>query len=578
MWTPGAPQDPTAPAWALLRQGDTIADRYEIEGVLGQGGMGIVLEALDRVTLSRVAIKLLQPGGSAIEGGTERFLREARASSSLTGENVARVLDTGALPNGVPYMVMERLVGHDLRVELHERGKLPVTEVASLLQEACDALAEAHGRGIVHRDLKPANMFLAERPDGRRVLKVLDFGLAKIIDGMDIGPDAQLTQTGLVVGSPPYMSPEQLRSLKLADVRSDIWSLGVIAYELLSGRRPFQGEQAAGLITSIIADAPEPLRDVAPEVPEAFDALILHCLQKDPRARPQTIREVAVALTAFAPPRSRAEVGSLPMTGTLPRQGSSPAIGMLPPAASAPAIGMLPPAASAPAIGSLPGAPRLPALDNRQASADVDAAATMPLSGGTNDCVVAPASARHGFAGARTTTLSMGSSEMADRGPPPSAASPKRSFLVAALAGGAAILIAAALLARSGGEPSPATSGNEAALPTNAPMAAAAQGSAPVVAAAGDAPPAAAGDTPPVAAGDTPPVAAGDTPPVAAAGDTPPVAAVGDTPPVANAGDSPTGATASGAGTAGASAKVPVVARPGAGTKPKRSTSTSDWR
>ncbi len=408
MWTPEAPQDPAAPAWDLLRRGDTIAGRYVIEGILGQGGMGVVLEAHDRVTRQAVAIKLLLPGGSAIEGGTERFLREARASSSLRGEHVARVTDTGALPNGVPFMVMERLAGHDLRVELHQRGRLPVSETASLLLQACDALVEAHGRGIVHRDLKPANLFLAERPGGATVLKVLDFGLAKIVDGMDIGPDAQLTRTGLVVGSPPYMSPEQLRSLKLADARSDVWSLGVIAYEMLAGRRPFHGEQAAGLITSIIADAPEPLRSSAPEVPEAFEALILHCLQKDPRARPQAIREVAVALEAFAPARSRTSAGSAPQVSRL-------------------APGM-----------------------------EVDAAPTVPLS-----------SLASGSPVAQTTTLSMGSSEMVERPVPAPAVSRRRSLVIPVIAALGATAVVTGLLLGAGPRSSVASPSDEAPLPAS---------------------------------------------------------------------------------------------------------------
>lgn len=286
---------------AKLRKGTCLADKYVVERVLGAGGMGMVLAAQHLILGCRVAIKVLLPAAGAIPGATERFLREARAAAALRGEHVARVLDVG-MHTGMPFLVMEHLTGKDLREVLRERGPLPIEELANYLIQVCDAMAEAHTLGIVHRDLKPANIFLTARPNGTPVVKVLDFGLAKVLDGAGGSvDDASLTTTGLVIGSPPYMPPEQLRSLKLADVRSDIWSLGVIMFELLTGKRPFEAERTEGLIVAIATEQPAPPRTLRPEIPEEIEAIILRCLRKGPQERPQTVQEIAGVMAPFAP-------------------------------------------------------------------------------------------------------------------------------------------------------------------------------------------------------------------------------------------------------------------------------------
>jgi len=263
--------------------------------------MGLVLAAQHMVLGSRVAIKVLLPAAGAIPGATERFLREARAAASLHSEHVARVMDVGILDTGVPFLVMEYLTGQDLREVLSARGPLPIDEVADYLVQVCDGMAEAHALGIVHRDLKPGNLFLTARPNGSALVKVLDFGLAKVFDEANKSVhDASLTATGLVIGSPPYMPPEQLRSLKLADARSDIWSLGVIMFELLTGKQPFAADRTEGLIVAIATDQPPPPRSLRPEIPEAIEALILRCLRKDPRERATTVQEIAAVMDPFA--------------------------------------------------------------------------------------------------------------------------------------------------------------------------------------------------------------------------------------------------------------------------------------
>lgn len=286
---------------AAYRPGDVFAGKYVLERVLGAGGMGMVMGARHATLGSPVAIKVLLPAASSIPGANERFVREARAAAALRGEHVARVLDVGVAADGAPYLVMEHLHGSDLRAVLRARGPLPIAEAAEYLVQVCDAMTEAHAYGIVHRDLKPSNLFLTQRSNGMPLVKVLDFGLAKILeDAPRAATDASLTATGLVVGSPPYMPPEQLRSLKLADTRSDIWSMGVVLFELLAGRVPFSADRPEGLIVAIATDSPPPLRSLRPDVPEGLETIVLRCLQKDPQQRIQSAAELGSLLRPFA--------------------------------------------------------------------------------------------------------------------------------------------------------------------------------------------------------------------------------------------------------------------------------------
>jgi serine/threonine-protein kinase len=290
-----------------VRAGDVLAGKYRVERVLGAGGMGVVLAAQHLDLEKRVAIKLMRAEMLADAGSVARFLREARAAVRIESEHVARVLDVGRIENGAPYLVMEFLEGVDLQARLRERGPMPVPQAVDFLVQACVGVAEAHALGIVHRDLKPANLFLIRRSDGQPLVKVLDFGISKLADlGSESG--MSVTKTGSVMGSPLYMSPEQMRSAKDVDARSDIWALGVILFELLTGRTPFLGTTLTEVTVQVITEPPPPVRSLRPDVPGGLEAVIQRCLEKDRRVRFSNVAEVARALVDFGPPRLAATV------------------------------------------------------------------------------------------------------------------------------------------------------------------------------------------------------------------------------------------------------------------------------
>ena len=276
--------------------GELLAGKYRVERVLGEGGMGIVVAAIHEALRQRVAIKLLRPGALESTEALGRFEREARAAASLRSEHVARVLDIGKLEDGRPYMVMEYLEGIDLGEMIDSGRKLAPWEAVDFVLQACEAIAEAHGNRIVHRDLKPRNLFLAQTVDGRPLVKVLDFGISKVAGGVE---DMQLTRTTEVIGSPSYMSPEQLRSSKLVDLRTDIWALGVILYELLTGRLPFYANTVTELVAIVLMDQEPTLRSVREDIPDGLAAIVSRCLAKQPDARFQTVGELAYALAPF---------------------------------------------------------------------------------------------------------------------------------------------------------------------------------------------------------------------------------------------------------------------------------------
>jgi serine/threonine protein kinase len=285
-----------------VRVGEVLAGKYRVDRILGVGGMGIVVAATHLQLDQQVALKFMLPEALRLPMLVERFAREARAAVRLRSDHVARVLDVGTLESGSPFMVMEYLRGSDLGSLIEGRGAVPVDRAVDFVLQACDAVAEAHSLGIIHRDLKPRNLFLTERNDGRALVKVLDFGIAKQKAAVD---DLALTKTTEVMGSPNYMSPEQLRASKLADERSDIWALGVILYELLTGVLPFAAESVTQLIAMVLTEQPRPLRGLRSGVPSQLVEVVERCLRKDPAARFASIAGLAAALEPFAPEDSR---------------------------------------------------------------------------------------------------------------------------------------------------------------------------------------------------------------------------------------------------------------------------------
>jgi serine/threonine protein kinase len=291
---------------APVATGTVLAGKYRVDRVLGEGGMGVVVAATDLQLERRVAIKFLLPDYAKHQEASQRFLREARAAVKIQSEHVARVIDVGTMEGGAPYMVMEYLEGRDLSAVIDEHKRLPVEEAVAYVLEGCDAIAEAHSVGIVHRDLKPANLFLTRQPDGSVRIKVLDFGISKAMVAGETDPS--LTRTSSMMGSPLYMSPEQMKSAKNVDPRTDVWALGVILYELLMGTPPFDAESIPELSAKVLLEQPPSIRAARPDVPAALEAVVMHALEKDPAKRFATVADLAMALAAFGPARTRVNV------------------------------------------------------------------------------------------------------------------------------------------------------------------------------------------------------------------------------------------------------------------------------
>jgi eukaryotic-like serine/threonine-protein kinase len=287
---------------AIPKRGTVLAGKYEVERILGDGGMGVVVSAR-QIQLGRlVALKFLKREAAERADAAQRFLREARAASSISSEHVARVIDVGTFDDGRPFMVMEHLVGTDLS-DVLRRQTIGIADAVGYTLQACEGLAAAHVAGIVHRDLKPSNLFLSRRADGDPLVKILDFGIAKAVD--DPATDTSLTATGMALGSPIYMSPEQVRNAKRVDGRTDIWGLGVVLFEMLAGEPPFDAETVPALCAKIVADAPSSLRNIRPDVPEELEAVILRCLEKRPEDRYDDVAQLAEAIAPFAPEEAR---------------------------------------------------------------------------------------------------------------------------------------------------------------------------------------------------------------------------------------------------------------------------------
>jgi serine/threonine protein kinase len=285
---------------AEIKPGDVLGGKYRIERIIGQGGMGIVAAARHAELNRRVAIKVLPAHLTPDDELVERFMREARAAARLRSEHAVKVVDVGRRSNGSPYIVMELLEGEDLGALSERLGPLPIADSVDYILQTCEAVAEAHALGILHRDLKPRNLFLTTRLHGKPLVKVLDFGLAKSMHMQE----RALTATSTAMGSPQYMSPEQMKAARDIDVRTDIWSLGVCLYELVSAHVPFDSAAVPVLCAMVLKDPPTPLPSVRPDVPPQLWAIVQKCLMKDPAHRFATISELAAALEPFAPPHA----------------------------------------------------------------------------------------------------------------------------------------------------------------------------------------------------------------------------------------------------------------------------------
>jgi serine/threonine-protein kinase len=289
---------------APVSPGDLLAGKYRVERVLGAGAMGVVVVAMHTQLEQRVAIKFLLPEVLGNQEAAQRFAREAKAAARIRSEHVARVLDVSTLEGGEPYMVMEYLEGQDLGAMLEQRGALPLVEAVDYVLQALEALCEAHLAGVIHRDLKPSNMFLARRPDGSPIVKILDFGISKIESTGQQG----MTQTQAVLGSPLYMSPEQMRMSRSVDQRADIWSMGVVLFQLVTNGFPFTAESITQLIATVMFDPAPRLSQARPGLPPNLDDVVMRCLEKEPSARFQNVGELAVALAPFAPAHAQLSI------------------------------------------------------------------------------------------------------------------------------------------------------------------------------------------------------------------------------------------------------------------------------
>jgi hypothetical protein len=300
----------TVDSWAAAgaHEGHVLAGKYRLERVLGIGGMGAVLAAHHLQLDTKVAIKFLLPSMLENSDAVERFANEARRAVKIQSEHVARVYDVGVVQSGAPYIVMEYLQGVDLSALLVQRGPLPIHQAVDFVLQATEAIAEAHALGIVHRDLKPANLFCVRRADGKDWIKVLDFGISKAVAPSGSSGSLSMTATASLMGSPFYMSPEQMEASSAVDARTDIWALGVIVFQLLTGTVPFCGESVPEVCSKIATRPPPRLQEYRSDAPEGLQAVVLTCLEKDRERRYRNVAEMAMALLPYAPRRSKISV------------------------------------------------------------------------------------------------------------------------------------------------------------------------------------------------------------------------------------------------------------------------------
>jgi eukaryotic-like serine/threonine-protein kinase len=282
---------PETTADAHARIGQTLASKYRLDAIIGSGGMGHVYRATNTLIGRTVAIKMLRREHSSNDGIVDRFLREARTANLVQHPNIVDVIDVGTADDGVPFIVQEYLEGETLLQYAEKyRGKIPIAELIEILGPVLSAVADAHDKNIVHRDLKPENVFLAG-VRRKRVPKVLDFGISKVR-----GLESEITLAGVMMGTPAYMAPELAVSSKDADPRADVWAIGVIVFEMLSGQLPFEGESVIEVLRAVTTTDARKLSDVAPNVPTAVSKVVEKCLSRDPNARYANARELGIEL------------------------------------------------------------------------------------------------------------------------------------------------------------------------------------------------------------------------------------------------------------------------------------------
>jgi eukaryotic-like serine/threonine-protein kinase len=292
-------QLPTRPREEDVPEGEVLAGKYRVERVLGAGGMGVVARVTPLAGEGIFALKFLRPSVARDPVAAKRFLREAAAAGRIESRHVVKISDVGQLASGSPYLVMEYLEGGTLDQRLAGNQRLPLAQACDLALQIAEGLAAAHAMGVIHRDIKPANLYLTKGTDGTELLKIVDFGVSKILDP-DTPEGQHLTRTQTSLGSPLYMSPEQMRSARTADFRTDQWSLGGVLYRMATGQLPFEGKSLPRLCVQVLEGDFVPIATRCPELPAAFAAAVEKCLRVNPSERYADVAELAEALVPFA--------------------------------------------------------------------------------------------------------------------------------------------------------------------------------------------------------------------------------------------------------------------------------------
>lgn len=296
---------PSAASMAPFEVGEIIGDKYVFERIIAEGGMAVVVAAQHQELGETVAVKVLKPAMLVDRDLVTRFAREAKTTVRVRSEYSVKVLDVGVDARRGPFMVMECLKGEDLRAIIDREGRLSERRAAEMAMQACEALGAAHVLGIIHRDVKPENIFVTS-DGGIDSIRVLDFGISKAaLTGSVMNTDISLVKTQMLMGSPIYMAPEQMRSSSHVDGRADIWALGITLYELLSGKPPFIAESVTNLCALVLETRPVHLSQAAPGIHPEFASVVMRCLSKDPESRFANVGELATALLPFAPSRAR---------------------------------------------------------------------------------------------------------------------------------------------------------------------------------------------------------------------------------------------------------------------------------